>query len=579
MGTLTDSHITSAFSIADKLANRCGPGAFMLVIREPVSIAIELQMLGCTVCGMTADTDLFDNLIVSTADNSLDSIRNTIGELIGKTRRYVVLLFDSDLLPTDEHWGSFVRGLGLRRAPADVRTGSDDIWVLEKHDSTDGLPDPLFDDPQTACTPLSLFTQAADLVRPGDRVLVQGCGTGAGAALIAATTRARSVAAQDNGNDSILQACRNYADRYSVRFACRELEGVASEGTDLLVALSGVPDDPQEIVRILRPDGRAVVLSGLAGKWSMQELAERGDCLVEDIRPTDDPQASLIVLSRNPVAGTCLPYVHPQFGRSANGAPVVTFGGHYENPWIYRSMIQMGERVHSTEALTQLALEVLSHSQEGGADAGAALCVLAYQVVQRRLVENAGDIIDLAQAYLSVADQSNPHCRRWSISIAFACALTCLMTSARASAATWFERVMSMDALAFSPLLCTKQVAAAFWLGIFALVDGAPARASAYFLEGTHMVEKALQEPIERAVGSTHAPAAFGFTEIAELCDMAAQCANAMESIDLYGRAPSLFWQRVHARRFGLATWLQQLERENASLREALMYCQSQLSE
>ena len=55
-----------------------------------------------------------------------------------------------------------------------------------------------------------------------------------------------------------------------------------------------------------------------------------------------------------------------------------------------------------------------------------------------------------------------------------------------------------------------------------------------------------------------------------EVADMASQCAHALDAIDYFDTAPGRFWRQVDTRRFGLATWLLHLERENRDLRQQL---------
>jgi hypothetical protein len=101
------------------------------------------------------------------------------------------------------------------------------------------------------------------------------------------------------------------------------------------------------------------------------------------------------------------------------------------------------------------------------------------------------------------------------------------------------------------------------------LVDGEAKQAHASFLAGTEAGRRALHAPDENAIGNPLAPLTFGFQELAEVADMASQCALAMAHIDEYARSPGKFWRRVDVRRFGLASWAKHLEAENERLRKS----------
>jgi hypothetical protein len=81
---------------------------------------------------------------------------------------------------------------------------------------------------------------------------------------------------------------------------------------------------------------------------------------------------------------------------------------------------------------------------------------------------------------------------------------------------------------------------------------------------------RALHADDLNAIGNPDAPLAFGFTELAEVADMGAQCAGALALLPLYRRSPGQFWQRVDVKRFGVVSWAQAVERENAELRRQL---------
>lgn len=568
--------MSAPFSLAHRLLELAGPGAFLLVTPDATALGAELRLLGCEVLDIDALAQRApDHVVLWTGDGS-ETFEATLARLAGLVQRHLVLLPDGRH-PPHVVW-SMARQAGFRRAPAQGGVDDPRCLLLEPHAPGDAAFDPLFDAAEQAPRLLGRYAFAASFARPCDRVLVLGCKTGAGAAVLAATTRSASVAAHDSNATNVAQAALHYGARYGIRFASRALALVPPDAVDLLVAVEHETPTLAEVMRILRPDGRAVIAASPAGEWAPDALAARPDLFVEEVLDPREHGGSaddiggdpmLFVISRHPLGAGELAYTHPEFDGSAGAAPLLDFASHYATPWLYRPLVQMGERLRDDDALVQLALDVIASAPDGSADIGAALCVLAYQILKRRQASHVADILNLIDAYLDSASQDNPHAQRWCVSLAYAAALACLLADRRAEAAERFERVLALDAMAFSPLLCTKQVAAAFWRGVLALpaqVDGA----RDWFLAGTRIAAGALAMPIEQSVGDPACPAAFGFAELAEVADMAAQCANAIQALPLLGRAPGLFWHRVQTRRFGLATWLLQLERENAELRVAL---------
>ena len=138
--------------------------------------------------------------------------------------------------------------------------------------------------------------------------------------------------------------------------------------------------------------------------------------------------------------------------------------------------------------------------------------------------------------------------------------------------------MIDLDPLVFSPLLTTKTIAARFWRGVMHLVDGESNKARDAFRAGIEAGRRALHAPDQNAIGSPDVPLPFGFQELAEVADMASQCALAIAHVDEYDRSPGKFWKRVDIRRFGLASWAKHLGAENDRLREVLHMAELRIS-
>ena len=463
------------------------------------------------------------------------------------------------------------------------------------------------------------YSLAAQWVRAGDTVLDCACGLGYGSAILAARSRGARFIGVDIDPGSIEHARANFG-HYGVEYHAADatrLDFIPDASVDLIVSFETIEHVPDylslidEFARVLKPDGRIIAsVPNLwvdetgedpnphhfhAFDWDKFAAAFEGRFLIEkryrQETPSgfklihaprnlqevplgmaiDDTEWWVLVASADPRQAKSSAYAHPAFARaSATGAHVADFGAWYDNPWIYRSLVQMGERVSDPAQLRALALDTLTNARPESADFGAAATVLVYSVLDHpERFDYANDLLELARAYAAV-ETDNPHVARWQISLNYALGLLCLSIGERAEAAAWFDRVLNADALRFSPLLATKTVAAGFWRAIMALVDGDTQRAQACLRGALNAARHALTSDDKEAIGDPEAPLSFGFSELAEVADMASQCANALNHLDLFARAPGQFWSLVDVRRFGLSTWAQHLERENRALTQTL---------
>lgn len=463
------------------------------------------------------------------------------------------------------------------------------------------------------------YALAADWVRPGDTVLDCACGLGYGSAILAARSPGAQFIGVDVDEQAVAYAQSQFGERYGVEY-------VAASGTDLrffedcsvdtIVSFETIEhvEDYMALIaefrRVLKPDGR--IIASVPNLWVDEtgrdpnpyhfhafDWQKFRDAFAEGFivearfrqdapggfkmwnsqralarRPLDseepDTEWWIIVAAADPFRRTAAPYRHPQFARSAyEGSHVADFGEGYAVPWLYRTMVQMGERIAEEGALDELALRVLGSLPLETADAGAAITVLGYRLLALAKHEQVADLCNLVDAYSDLASD-NPHFLRWKLSANYVAALLTLRCADRDRAGRYFEKVARFDPLDFSPLLATKTIAARFWRGVMHLVDGQGLEARESFLAGVESARRALHAPDQNAIGNPEAPLTFGFQELAEVADMASQCALAIANLDDYARSPGKFWRRVDVKRFGLASWAKHLDAENAALRAAV---------
>ena len=626
------------FSQARRLLEAIGPGRLLLVGPDTEALAIELRRLGCDVAPCDAAHALaggaavpaapsFDAVIWSWKSGGRIPSPMALQRLAGRDVRLLALVREPDWQAPP---ATTIRCLALeggwRRSLCDWNVGHylaldhPGAWtelILEPVPDVcrgsrepalpAGLLDPTRDVEPAADVWLARYAKAAELVRPGDHVLVAGARSGAGVALLAQRSRAARISAFDASEPALAYARAHHAGGDLVRYACaapHRLPSVDARSVDLVVALDvfdGSVDAGAavaEYARVLKPDGRIVagVPNGAAPAAATALQAILGEHFLVEARhcvrgpgpngfgrsvdrlAADDPLPAkgchLIVASCNPLGADASGFAHPEFARRLDGdssapVPVTDFGAHYDNPWLYRPMVQMGQRLQDEARLTDLAIAAFEAAGSTSADAGAALCVLAYQVLSRRRTDQVQNLLPLIDAY-AAQPATNPHALRWQISLEFAAALACMTAGDLPRAEDFLLRVTRRDPLAFSPLLTTKLVAASFWLGIRRLVGRQPDDAQQCFQGGVRAAARALAAPIERSIGSIEQPNTFGFQELAEVADMASQCAQALDAMAHFDLAPGRFWRQVDTRRFGLASWLLHLERENLELRQQL---------
>lgn len=444
---------------------------------------------------------------------------------------------------------------------------------------------------------IARYAMAANHVRPGDHVLVDGEGAGTGRAVLTALSRAGSlvpVAANDRAPEQAGAIGPNLAD-------------VAGNSIDLVVAFEpAVPASwvarLDDYARVLKHDGRLVLGwrrspgdNARPGDWDalIDALSDR---FLPETRYTqvpadhdgagphalypialDQPEAAewmLVVASANPLMGAAHrgEYDHPAFSTAEAARPaLVDFGAAYDNPYLYRSMVQMGERLGDDMKLARLAECVIQDSRADSADRGAAIAVLGYRVLEMRLPDTVSAILPLIGDYLTqpLDEGISVHVRRWRISLAFLAGRLSELAGDRIAAKSWYRVAAESDWARFSPLLATKAIAASFYEARLCLVDGEAETARACFRKGVETALEAAACTHSDQMGPADRPLGFYLQELAEVIDMGSQCANALANFSMWQRDPGLFWRQVDIRRFGLASWARDMERENQRLRAA----------
>ena len=582
---------------ASAIVSRLGPCRIALDLAAHGRLAQELALLGCELHAVGGDTASAttafvewplagSNTALADALRNLGNVDTLVLRSTGKSRDFVerILLAEG----WSRHAGGMTQGeyhqwsghalpalSFYQRAPAGRNNG-----IL----SRGGLD---------ADEVIARFALAADQVRPGDTVLVDGLDADDGARIVAALCQAGHVRhAADLAHvaphslDSIVAVQPDTSAGWEARLDAY-LSLLKFDGRLILaIRRAGAVGDPL-------PTSWQQLSEALASRFLIETRHEQGLLTQDPIGPRGFAPIPLdrdsngpwlfAVASANPLAGAghraaYRPSAFEGAGCDGSESPIpvlADFGKAYDNPWLYRPMVQMGERLRNDDTLTRLAEHVVSNTRPGSADQGAALTVYGYRVLETRAGSLVGPLIEAIASYID-AEETNgpdvqPHVARWKISLTFLAGRLSELGGDRASAKRWYRATAAADWAQFSPILATKAVGAAFYEARLHIAEGAVEAAREALQQGVAVALHAAAGPHAEHMGDPASPLPFYLTELAEVIDMGSQCANALAKLPLLARDPGLFWRQVDVRRFGLATWNTDLQRENLQLQAALL--------
>jgi len=471
---------------------------------------------------------------------------------------------------------------------------------------------------------VSRYVLAATLVRPGDVVLDAACGLGYGTAILAACSPGARFIGVDMDATAVDYATENFATinpALSYQAAdVTQLSFLPDHSVDTIISFETIAQIKDydiflaEAKRILKPDGRFVgsvpnlwcdetgkdpnpyhfhvfdwnkIYETISkyfivdGRWAQTAgggyKVHHGHRAMQFIplASSSDAEAEWWMISAcaNPLNAAAIPYTNPFHKEKNYDAPAhVYFEKYYDNPWLYRVMVQLGERLIDRDVLFDFCSKVEKEAKVGSADQGAALCVLCYQLFEsnRINIEYLSTLLDRINAFIDVYDRNNLHAYRWAISLHYIVARLLLMIGNRDEALSAFLSCADMDPLHFSPLLATKTISARLYAGIILAGDGLITEAKEQFTLGVKESHRVLQGDWKNILGNVNHPFAFGLPETAEVLEIASQCAQALHAAEHQQTVPGYFWSRMNIRRFGLLEWNKHLERENETLRKQL---------
>ncbi len=448
---------------------------------------------------------------------------------------------------------------------------------------------------------IARYSLAAGFVRPGDTVLDAACGLGYGAALLRAQSASRCVIGVDNSRAAIDYANANYAALDAeLEFRTGDvgrLTDVSDASIDLVVALEILEHlpDPEaflaEVRRVLKPAGRIVV--SVPNDWSDESgddpnphhlhvytwdklkrqvetrfLFERafaqtaggGVRLADQPRqlrelgveeaPAEDCEWLIAVGMKDAVAAADQEYQETTFADFSDieDCHITAFKRDYDNPWLVKAIVALGMRNSNPVQLEALARRVLETAQAGSPDEGAALCVLAYRLLEgnRATADEVRELEQRVARYHQTA-VDRPHAWRWRISNQYAVARLCLSRGALEAARDGFIACAELDPLRFSPLLATKTVDAFFQAGLIEANGQRPESAAKLWQRGLSEARRVLAGDWRNIWGRPENPASFGMPEVVQLARLATRCAFGLLALPRWYQEPGAAWQQTNA--------------------------------
>lgn len=434
---------------------------------------------------------------------------------------------------------------------------------------------------------MARYNLAAKYVRDGDTVLDSACGMGYGSRLLAWQTGAARVIGIDLDQEAIRYAAENFGQEGSrISFQAADvlrLDFLPDDSIDLFVSfetLEHVPHPDRLIAhakRILRPGGRFIV--SVPNQWVNEEgidpnpyhlhvydwkrLTEevQSNFLLEtayaqtagggmkltahprslfEFSPEGTPPTAaewwLAVGMKDPVESKDVPYRETALHWSGTPPNVAAFARDYENPWLVRSIVNIGWRNHNPLQRAEIARRALIDSSANSPDAGAALCVLAYGLLEspdRPTPATVHAMVMQIDTYVASNDP-RPQCRRWEISLMYVRGLLWRAVGDLEKSLDSFLNCAAADPLVYSPLLATKTVDACRLAGILLFNTGNREDAKAFWTRGVSLAEEALKGDWREIHGDIEHPFTFGLREAAQLLDTASRCADGLHHLEVH---------------------------------------------
>ncbi|MCE4068987.1 MULTISPECIES: class I SAM-dependent methyltransferase [Pseudomonas] len=437
------------------------------------------------------------------------------------------------------------------------------------------------------------YHMAAELIRPGDRVLDVACGLGYGSHILYASSQAHSVIGVDLSDFGIDYANAHYGLPGKLEFLvgdAQALEQIPDNSIDFISAFETIEHVPypleylKALKRVLKPSGRIMVCAPnnwadetgedpnphhlhvytwdrLVKELSHYFLLERGFLQTAggamrchfsprswvEVDPgsplPQDGEWILLVGMADPIAAQEIPYQEVSWKLPASeDFHVSAFARDYTNPWLLRSMVSRGMRANSSQLLSQLQTQTLERAPAESVDFGAALCGSLYSQLSESegLPKPSQTLEEHAKGYESISEPT-PHQLRWQVSLLFVRAETARLSGDWLAAIELYEACASLDVMKYSPLLGNKTLDAFHWLAVLSVSQQNPEKARQYLLRAVREAIRLTSGSWLNVIGLPESPLPFGFSEMAQLMDKASRAAYMLKVLDEEQDKPGLF--------------------------------------
>jgi ubiquinone/menaquinone biosynthesis C-methylase UbiE len=445
---------------------------------------------------------------------------------------------------------------------------------------------------------VSRYVLAAQQIRPGDTVLDAACGLGYGTAVLAACSPGAKFIGVDIDPESTDYANANFAVNDSALSyqTCdvTKLSFLADHSVDIVVSFETIEHVENydhflaEIRRVLKPDGRFIgsvpnlwcdetgkdpnpyhyhvfdwqklqqaisqyfIVDGrykqLAGGGYKLHDRQRDMQLVplEDNNPVET-EWWIISASANPTSAAALPYheqLHPKQEHSLDKNSIVKY---YDNPWLYRVMIQLGEQLSDRKMLVEFCAKIVQEARVGSADQGAALTVLASQLLSAYpLTENdVFGLIRLINAYEEAVNHDNLHASHWNTTLHYLAGRLLLSIGNRENALTAFLACANLPRTALTPALAVSIAAARFYAGMIFMGNDALDEAKEQFQLAIKEAHRELHQSLEATLNHPE-QSPLSSEDTNQLMMITRQCREAVQHLDRHKSAAGYFWEKVN---------------------------------
>ena len=435
------------------------------------------------------------------------------------------------------------------------------------------------------------YQWACNYIKPGDRVLDAACGLGYGGHVVRHLTHAAKVVGIDSSDYAIDYArkafpCAEDRAEYRAGLLPAALAEYPDGSFEVIISFETLEhvEQPQQLLqefyRLLTPGGRVIV--SIPNDWSDETgedpnpfhfhvydwnrlkselnahfiledafaqtasqckvaekdgVWERRPRLLKQValseHPPEDCEWWLMTAMKSPLDSP-QPYEERVFSNiTSTWHPSIRYSEFYKNPWLMHSIVNAGCRLKNKGALEGIAVDVVASASKSTNDYAAALCVMAYRVLERCFQDSAAadEIISKIGSVIANPPEG-PMGLRWKVSLLFIKAKLLQTLGHLEQAKKTFIECASHDVRSFGIHLATKTTGAWYLAGKLAYAIGDKEEARSCWERGIDSGSVLLSVTIDDILINRSFPNRFnhgdGVREYTISWDNIARCANGL---------------------------------------------------